>query len=215
MASISSCTVHVQSYTNKRPSFLEPAVQSLHKTSPFKYHELYWWLESGVPLSVLLRHAGYTEESRVRILKLFTEAIAPNLGPASSSSDGSFRKLKSFMVDDHTLIELSWDWNTGVERPMIRFSIEPVGMLAGSQHNPGIQVAPQQLKAAVLKALPRTDFTWLNHFSSAFGRAAGGVEGHPTSIFWAFDLMHKSGDAMSKAYFFPGPSARRNGQTTL
>ncbi|KAG8159463.1 hypothetical protein KVR01_011124 [Diaporthe batatas] len=169
----------------------------------------YWWDSSGYALSVLLERAGYTDHAQHKLLDFFLTVI-PSLGPRLSST--SPPRWKSFMTDNHVPIELSWDWRTDGEPPKIRFSIEPVGVHAGTHLDPRNQYASAQLRETVARVLPNTDMEWLDHFQSQLnGKAvkdmAETVEGHMSKEFYAFDL-NGNGSIMAKAYFFPGFKAR-------
>lgn len=178
-------------------------------------HEQYWWQGSGYALAVLLRNAGYDDAAQIRILEFFARRITGSLGVANEPGAPQQQRWKSFMTDDNTPIELSWDWHTGVERPTVRFSIEPVGLDAGGPSDPRNERAAAEFKRAVPQALPATDMRWFDHFEAFFseGMDRNVVEGHPSKVFWAFDLGEK--DITSKAYFFPGYRARATGATNL
>ncbi|KAI0161725.1 tryptophan dimethylallyltransferase-domain-containing protein [Hypoxylon sp. FL1284] len=192
----------------------EPKTAWEHVNAEF-YHQLdrhaqHWWQRSGHALAVLLREAGYNDAAQAAILDFFARHIADNLGSSTA------RHWKSFMTDDHNPIELSWDWHTGSERPTVRFSIEPLGPDAGGPEGPRNECAAATFKRAMRAALPDADAAWFDHFEAFFSCQdddAGG-EGHPSRVFWAFDLA-STGRVASKAYFFLGPRARTTGSTNL
>lgn len=178
----------------------------------------YWWTSSGFALAILLDRAGYSGDAQRRLLQ-FIRAVVPSLGAAPGGPGGQPR-WRSFMTDDHTPIELSWDWRTGGagQTPKIRFSIEPVGVDAGTPADPYNQLAAARLRDVMRERLspPRTDTetAWLAHFQRQLGSEeaapagrVGAVEGHLSREFYAFDL-NDDGSVMSKAYFFPGFRAR-------
>lgn len=175
-------------------------------------HEQHWWQRSGYALAVLLRNAGYSDVAQIKILEFFARRIANNLGV---TNEPGAQRWKSFMTDDNNPIELSWDWHTGVERPTVRFSIEPVSLDAGGPSDPRNERAAPEFKKSVLQALPDTDMSWFDHFETFFseGTDRNSVEGHPSKVFWAFDLGEK--EVTSKAYFFPGYRARATNSTNL
>lgn len=112
------------------------------------------------------------------------------------------------MTDNHVPIELSWDWRTDGQPPKIRFSIEPVGLHAGTHLDPRNQYAAAQLQETMARFLPKTDVEWLDHFQTQLNgkevkAMADTVEGHMSKEFYAFDL-NDNGSIMAKAYFFPG-----------
>ncbi|KAI0847153.1 aromatic prenyltransferase [Daldinia vernicosa] len=168
------------------------------------YHARYWWKSSGYALAVLLDKAGYSSHAQYDILK-FVKAITPSLGAAYTPGR---QRWKSFMTDDHNPIELSWDWRTGGKSPKIRFSIEPVGVHAGTYLDPNNQYAASRLLDSMLQLLPEANMEWLAHFRLRLSgeEATGSVEGHQSKEFYAFDLGEEG--VISKAYFFPGFKAR-------
>ncbi|KAI0387537.1 tryptophan dimethylallyltransferase-domain-containing protein [Hypomontagnella monticulosa] len=180
--------------------------------SQINRHERYWWQRSGYALAVLLENAGYSEAAQVKILEFFARRIMGNLGVANESGA---QRWKSFMTDDNNPIELSWDWHTGVERPTVRFSMEPIGLGAGTPEDPRNERAAEEFKRSILQALPDTDMSWFDHFEAFFseGMTRNSVEGHSSKVFWAFDLGEK--EVTSKAYFFPGYRARATNQSNL
>ncbi|PYH97342.1 aromatic prenyltransferase [Aspergillus ellipticus CBS 707.79] len=176
-------------------------------------HGKYWWRTAGYLLGALLQDAGYTENAQQRILTFFGRKITPYLGVANESGA---QRWKSFMTDDHNPIELSWDWHTGSKAPTVRLSVEPVGLLAGTAADPDNSSADTHFREMLAQALSSTDMEWFDHFDRALapGRPQEGyMEGHPSKIFYAFDLAEK--EITSKAYFFPGFKARATNQTNL
>jgi DMATS type aromatic prenyltransferase len=176
-------------------------------------HGQYWWQTSGHLLAALLHDANYPPTSQHHILTFFGRTIAPYMGPAYNPRSPQWR---SFMTDDHHPIELSWDWHTGQKPPTVRFSIEPVGLDAGTSLDPDNSHADAVFRKALFKALPETNMEWFHHFDLALApthQGPGLMEGHPSKLFYAFDLTAKS--IRAKAYFFPGFKARETGQTNL
>lgn len=103
------------------------------------------------------------------------------------------------MTDDHNPIELSWELREPKSKPVVRFSIECVGLLAGTSEDP----ENERISITFKPSDPQAD-VWFNHFDSFFGLRT--IESpdpdHQSKIFWAFDLGED--DITSKAYFFPG-----------
>ncbi|PLB50942.1 aromatic prenyltransferase [Aspergillus steynii IBT 23096] len=175
-------------------------------------HGEYWWHTSGLLLSALLDEAGYSTTAQHRILTFFGRTIAPSLGPTYIPGAPQWH---SFMTDDHHPIELSWDWHTGHKSPTVRFSVEPVGIDAGTPVDPDNRTADASFRTAMTAALPDAHMAWFEHFDRELTPTAptGSMEGHPSKLFYAFDL---SADAItSKAYFFPGFVARATSQSNL
>ncbi|KAI0191914.1 aromatic prenyltransferase [Astrocystis sublimbata] len=196
--------------------------QLQHKTTAFTrvesectfaldHHARYWWETSGYALAILLNNAGYSEHGQILLLKFF-RAIAPVLGPAYVPER---QQWKSFMTDNHNPIELSWDWRVGEQSPKIRFSIEPVGLDAGTYVDPDNRIAGAMLKGLMMRLIPQTNLAWLEHFQRKFNGddLTGLYENHPSKEFYAFDLEDTG--IISKAYFFPKIKARQGGYSTF
>ncbi|KAI9148238.1 4-O-dimethylallyl-L-tyrosine synthase [Paramyrothecium foliicola] len=172
----------------------------------------YWYQTAGSALATLLAGAQYSEQDQLRILYRFAYLVAPFLGPAP---EPDMALWPSFMTDDHTPIELSWDFHTGTEPPTIRYSIEPISPDAGTCSNPYNAKAGPDFRRALLKTFPDTDTTCLSHFEKFFCQPWDNdvPEGHLSTVFWAFDLRDTA--STSKAYFFPGTIARATKQSNL
>ncbi|KAH6887632.1 aromatic prenyltransferase [Thelonectria olida] len=175
-------------------------------------HQQYWYQTVGYVLSEFLLGAEYSRQSQVTILHQFANLVAPHLGVAPLSGLPCW---KSFMTDNHTPVELSWDFHTGSCQPMIRYSIEPIELDAGTATNPHNDGASAAFRQAAIKAFPETDTTWFDHFQICFGQGwtDDRPEGHRSTIFWAFDL--KESAITNKAYFFPGTVAHATHRPTL
>ncbi|KAL3466455.1 aromatic prenyltransferase [Aspergillus heterothallicus] len=177
------------------------------------HHGQSWWQTSGQLLAALLHDAGYTPNSQHHILSFFGRTIVPYLGITHSLKSPQWH---SFMTDDHHPIELSWDWHTGHKPPTVRFSIEPVGTYAGTRLDKHNSLADGAFRRALLRDLPDTNMEWFHYFDHELtpqGSAVGLMEGHPSKIFYAFDLDVES--ITTKAYFFPGFKARETERTNL
>lgn len=172
---------------------------------------LLWWGSSGYALAVLLDEAGYSNDAQCRLLR-FIRAVIPSLGNSQLSGKQNW---KSFMTDDHTPIELSWDWRTSEERPKIRFSIEPISPHAGTPLDPDNEEATLKLLCLMRQALPGTQWEWLAHFRQQLSGSAarGSMEGHSSKEFYAFDMGEEG--LIGKAYFFPGFVAKKTGQMNI
>lgn len=179
----------------------------------FDPHQQYWYLTVGHALAEFLIQAGYTHQDQVNMLHHFTKMVIPYLGVSPISG---LPRWKSFMTDNHTPIELSWDFHTGIEQPTIRYSIEPVGLEAGTAIDPNNDRASADFKQSLARAFPNINTPLFDHFEAAFptrGDTKSDPEHHPSSMFWAFDL--KRGEIMNKVYFFSGPVAYTTNQSEL
>ena len=173
-----------------------------------------WWQHIGTTLGTLLHHADYSSESQSRHLEFFFRVIAPYLGAAL----GAQRRWKSFMTDDGNPVEVSWEWAAEDASPKIRYSMEPVGLRAGTLLDSHNRSVGKEFARALFKSLPDINLVWLKHFEREFGcrrrRSISALSGyHSSQRFYAFDLGHDS--MVSKAYFFPQYKAREAKEPTL
>ncbi|KAF7862478.1 hypothetical protein EAF04_007351 [Stromatinia cepivora] len=185
----------------------------------------YWWKHhSGYALAVMLYYAEYSTELQYRDLRFFAQYIATSLGNASAAKRWDMKyQWPSFMTDDGTPIELSWDWGTQNDPPTIRYSIEPVGMHAGTSLDPFNDVAGAQLHQKLLQSSEECQDEWFKYFLAEFNQPRGlkslsdiyihQHQGHSSHIFYAFDLTKVN--ISSKAYFFPASKAQRDGCTNF
>ncbi|KAJ3526647.1 hypothetical protein NM208_g11091 [Fusarium decemcellulare] len=178
----------------------------------FNIHQQYWYQTVGYPLVVFLDSAGYSFQSQASILHHFSNLVAPHLGAAPILGQPQW---KSFMTDNHTPVELSWDFHTGTSQPTIRYSIEPIGLDAGTASDPHNNKAATAFTRGALQTFPDTDTTLFKHFQTCFGQGwtKDSPEGHRSTMFWAFDL--KESATTNKAYFFPGVVAHTTNTSTL
>ncbi|KAF2179126.1 aromatic prenyltransferase [Zopfia rhizophila CBS 207.26] len=187
------------------------------KASPsHNYHQRFWWSTGGYVLGLLLHYAGYSPQAQYLNLKFFAELVTPALGAGRKQ----FKKPApwfSFMTDDGTPIELSWDWGTKNKPTTVRFSIEPVGLHAGTSLDSLNRHAASQFHESVISNLPNARFEWFDHFKALFcvewTLPTTPPGGHSSRIFYAFDL--KESDVVAKAYFFPAVCAANRGQSSL
>ncbi|KAI1826019.1 tryptophan dimethylallyltransferase-domain-containing protein [Xylaria intraflava] len=183
-------------------------------------HQHFWWSKhSGKALAVLLHAAGNPESVQYRDLKFFANVVSPYLGVSHDVTEGSTPRWPSFMTDDGTPLELSWDWGTKDDSPTIRYSIEPIGLGAGTPLDPGNLIAGPAFQKHLENSLLDMRLEWFQHFRDFFDVRNGtssfvkDAEDHNTSIFYAFDLSPTH--VTAKAYFFPKIRAQVTGQSNL
>src|SRR5438034_8532334 len=198
---------------------LTTAWQRVSPMPPLKHPDSqFWWRTSGSALAILLQKADYTIESQCWHLNFYASFIIPQLGPAPKTGSRP-PQWKSFMTDDATPIELSWDWGWERESPAIRYSIEPIGPNAGTSADLLNEYAGTCFVHQLNLMFPDTNLEWFGHFSKellTFSRHDGGhlsPEGHESRFFIAFDL-HES-NIVLKAYFFPAFKATETGVSKL
>ncbi|KAJ2985346.1 hypothetical protein NUW58_g5581 [Xylaria curta] len=168
-------------------------------------HHRLWCQHVGKALGILLFNTGYSYDAQYRSLVFFMQLIAPNLGVFGMHGDT--QPWQSFMTDDGSPVELSWDWGTNDGRPAIRYSIEPIGLKAGTSFDPLNLLVGPVLQGQLSKALPNMRLEWLHHFQDFFkvqgnnGCGLADLQDHNTSVFYGFDITDT--DTTAKVYFFP------------
>ena len=177
-------------------------------------HDRHWWTHSGYVLAVLLHNAGYSAREQYENLRFFATMIAPSLGAAPGSAEGR-SGWPSFMTDDHQPIELSWDWGSSDKSPTVRYSIEPVGLKAGTTLDPYNINAASDLHSSLIKRLPGMRLEWFDHFKDFFASEPStgdsSRDGHLSRVFYAFDLVQPN--PIAKVYFFPALKAQNTGRS--
>lgn len=179
------------------------------------------WQATGTVLANLLHGAGYNEDAQLRHALFYLYFIAPELG----TFHGPTRKghhWRSFMTDDNTPIELSWEWKAGGEMPEIRYSIEPIGLSSGTAADPHNEYAAPRLMNRLQYICPNLDLTLYNHFARELlpicsdrrprtirsKRLFKKAKTPRSGTFLAFDLCRLDEVAV-KAYFLPAARAEQ------
>ncbi|KAL2687041.1 hypothetical protein Neosp_004590 [[Neocosmospora] mangrovei] len=185
-------------------------VRARHQ-SLFDPHQRYWYQNVGYVLGSLLNNAGYTQMSQINILHHFANLVTPHLGSAFRIG---LTRWRSFMTDDFTPVQLSWDFHTGTEKSTVGYSIEPIGLDAGTAVNLQNAGAAGDFKKDLVEAFPEIDTTLFDHFRSCFDQLwIGCGPNHQSTMFWGFTLEENT--ITNRAYFFPGAMARATHQPTL
>ena len=161
-------------------------------------------------LSSMLKMANYSEKSQTIHRGFFSRRVARSLGPhpASSTQQASW---KSFMTDDNTPIELSWSWSAKRATPSVRYSVEPIGLSAGSPADPFNSRTSVELLGQTLPLAPSLDLSWYRYFMKALVVADGesdtvtAAAADMSQTFMAFDLLDDS--MVVKYYFLPAQKA--------
>ena len=168
-------------------------------------HQFWWWQTTAKALAIFLHQAGYDNQSQYTNLLFYAFFIIPELGPIPLTKPCS--QWNSFMTDDGTPIELSWDW--GWDTPVtVRYSIEPIGLLAGSASDPTNQYSGIRLVRQLEHLIPEHGLAWFNHFSTELlsfknppSNDLANHEVHKSRLFLAVDLYGQN--VLLKAYFLP------------
>ncbi|KAL8659371.1 MAG: hypothetical protein Q9202_007159 [Teloschistes flavicans] len=186
-----------------------------------------WWQATGTILVNLLHGAGYDEQAQLRHALFYLYFIAPELGTFHGLTRQG-PKWRSFMTDDHTPIELSWEWKTNGEKPEVRYSIEPIGLGSRTAADPYNEYAAPRLLNRLQFLCPNLDLGLYNHFArqllpispdrqpritSSEGLSKS-AKNSSSQTFLAFDL-HRLDEVGVKAYFLPGARAAEQGSSSL
>ncbi|KAI0871050.1 tryptophan dimethylallyltransferase-domain-containing protein [Hypoxylon argillaceum] len=172
-------------------------------------HRRSWYQHIGKALGVLLYSADYSPEAQRRSLNFFKQLVAPNLGVFPATNSSLTKAWESFMTDDGTPVELSWDWGTSDSRPTIRYSIEPIGLQAGTSVDPRNLLVGPIFQDRLNQSLPDIRLEWFDYFKDFFDD----FQDHSSSIFYAFDLTES--EITAKVYYFPKYRAISSGKSNL
>ncbi|KAI1751964.1 tryptophan dimethylallyltransferase-domain-containing protein [Xylaria castorea] len=150
-------------------------------------HQSLWYHHVGKALGVLLYSAGYCPDAQRRNLNFFKQTVAPNIGVFQEASGGQEGSWQSFMTDDGTPLELSWDWGTKDSQPTLRYSIEPIGLRAGTWLDPRNLLAGPVFQNDLNRTLPDMRLESFHYFKNFFdGRAEERTPDHEPSILYRY-----------------------------
>ena len=178
---------------------------------PSSTDRAFWWRTTGALFAETLYQAKYSLLDQCSSLYFYYVFITPHLGPRPSRSRQPLQ-WRSFMTDDFTPLEFSWNWGTGTKVPEIRYSVEAVGPESGTSIDPFNQERTMDLISQLRSHLPHTDWTWFDAFHAAFQipstsslslATSNPATASPSSIFLAFEHRHSQAP-VPKAYFVPG-----------
>ena len=161
----------------------------------------------------MLERAGYPPESTELHTEFFNTSVAPSLGPHPRGT-GRPKSWESFMTDDHTPVEVSWCWSTSMKTPTVRYSVEPIGHLAGQAVDPINTAASLRLLGQSLPLAPELDLFLHRHFQRSLMTkdVSSNISKSDTPLsqsFMAFDLLQSS--IVVKQYYLPGWKASKEG----
>jgi DMATS type aromatic prenyltransferase len=171
----------------------------------------FWWETTAPILGRMMELAGYSEDAQQKHLLFYYIYVLPSLD-RRPSPEGYPTGWNSFMTDDYSPLEVSWDWGKVDEKPSVRFSIEPIGRYAGTPADPLNQKMVFQLVDGLRPAFHHTlDLTIFDLLSEALTTSREKLDAKRVSVegcsqyFVAFDL--DVGHPRLKAYFMPGLKA--------
>ena len=170
-----------------------------------------WWKSTGSLLATLLYEAQYSVTAQCDILLFDFLILAPQLGPHPQALRGR-SPWKSFMTDDNIPIELSWEWGLRDKSPVVRLSIEPIGLDAGTPQDTLNKFATNAVVDNSQHIYPSTDLSLFHYYSKEL--LTYNVERcHQSRSFLSFDFGETK--PMLKAYFLPIFKAMETGQSTM
>ena len=107
----------------------------------------------------LLNKAGGLVDYTSRNLSMYYTSICPYLCalPISMTIGRLQPKWKSFITDDHTPVELSWQWGDNGIPPTVRFSFEPISRFVDTCMNSTNMDGASDCTNALQRALPDLD----------------------------------------------------------
>jgi len=168
----------------------------------------------------MMEMAGYTNQSQEFHSDFFSRNTAKFLGPHPEGSQKS-DSWKSFMTDDHTPIEFSWNWSAKRRTPSVRYSVDPIGNSARTRIDPFNTYESIELLEKTLRLAPGIDLGWYEYFTKML-TISGTELAHQELMcskipksqqFLAFELVDES--VMAKVYFLPQWKAISTGGSTL
>lgn len=153
-------------------------------------------------------------------MEFYYSVIIHGLGPRPTP-DGHSQRWQSFMTDDFTPIEFSWNWGNAEGRiePKIRFSIEAIGDEAGTPTDPWNQTATIDLVGQLRFILPGLDLQWFDNLSRKLisdnnndvSAKCLKLQGHRSSLFLAFEFVGRT--PKMKVYTLPLVRATKTPQS--
>jgi len=132
--------------------------------------------------------------------------IVPRLGPSPMIRSPTW---KSFMTDDFSPLEYSWNWNTPGSRPTIRYSVELASEKAGTTTDPHNRQPTIELCDELRHNLCKADWKLFDIMRDAFYDSTMNAltttketqdVSSASSLFLAFELGEQ---VATKAYFMP------------
>ncbi|KAI1113186.1 dimethylallyl tryptophan synthase GliD1 [Nemania sp. NC0429] len=168
----------------------------------------FWWRLTGPHLAALVSMAGYTTEQQYEALLFYYHWIVPYMGSAPGL-DGKLQWKTIPLSDDGTPLEWSWKWNKAGGKPEIRFCIEGIGELTGTDMDPLNHQATRHFFHQLRPIEPSVDLSLVDHFAttlfdydySKYAQEAAAGAPYRTTMMMAPELS-RSGYRF-KTYFMP------------
>ncbi|KAL2004817.1 hypothetical protein VTN00DRAFT_3090 [Thermoascus crustaceus] len=156
----------------------------------------FWWYAFAPTIQDLMIECNYDITHQYQYLALIYRYILPALGPRAHP--GEKPHWESFLTDDCSPVESSINLHGG--KATVRMCFEPVGKLAGTEHDPFNWFASREFIRSMEEFPDVTNLQWFRHFE----RELIASPDHATRIRKLLPANeHRDGQAMLKAYFFP------------
>ncbi|RAL63622.1 hypothetical protein DID88_003666 [Monilinia fructigena] len=129
---------------------------------------LLWWYATNGILYDLLAFGKYKWHHQIFAMKFYHTYVVPNLGTFPVANRPP--KWRSFMTDDFSPIEYSWNWGNlqGVVDRRVRFSIEAINEESGTATDPWNQKATLNLIDRLALDIPDLDMQWFHRILKDF-----------------------------------------------
>ncbi|KAF2676345.1 aromatic prenyltransferase [Lentithecium fluviatile CBS 122367] len=173
---------------SKSPLLTQPwQVLALLAQSKNNVDTEFWWKTTGSILGILMEEAGYDLQSQYFGLIFHLHYINPRLGPTGNVAVGK-PVWRSFMTDDFSPLEYSWNWDTPKKGPKIRYAVEAIGPDAGTLKDPFNQNSTLELCDQLRDALPGTNFSLLDIMRDSFydssAQKSSSAQPNPRKNYW-------------------------------
>lgn len=175
----------------------------------------------------MLSLANYSRSRHQHHLQFFYHQVVPFLKLESLTTEENAKTIcfPSFMTDDSTPIELSWNWkSSGSSYPQVRYSIEPMSISIHPGNVAERVRASLSFISSVARYLPSADRQWfellareLTYVNCSSSSSNCGLGHDISQFFFAFDLRDdgEAGCETLKAYVIPTIRARLEGCSNL
>jgi DMATS type aromatic prenyltransferase len=93
--------------------------------------------------------------------------IISSLGPAPQKSQ-PYSQWRSYVTDDFSLLEYSWNQGHPTSPSRIRYSIETIGSAAGTEKDPYNRLKTAELRRDIERLCPGLDWSWYELLENVF-----------------------------------------------
>ena len=119
----------------------------------------FWWKTTAPVLGKLLKKANYTVDQQYFYLSRYHRYILSAYGPCPE--EGKERTWRAQCTPNASPFQPSWNFQN--DKSTIRFTIEPIGSLAGTRTDPFNQLAAFELVKTLTREFPDMEESWFYH----------------------------------------------------